>query len=153
MDYNANKGSNGTTISSISGLQSETQVFVERFFDHKDLFTDHEVEYLKNNCEYYPGELFPKEYVRDFGGMADEIDIDDILEKMDESDDNFDDWTGGFREIDDNPFRKDWDEDREYSGTKSGMYEPEDELIGMFETEEQLDRLEELERIMKDIKT
>lgn len=120
--------------------------FVRRFSDREGLFMNHEIEYLKDNCENYPKD--PRS-VDKFKEMVDDIDLDEISEKLNGHGDDstkFGDWNNSSREIAiNNPFR----EERGNLHREPGMYESEDNMTGMFEIEEELDRLEELERIMK----
>jgi hypothetical protein len=101
--------------------------FVQDFFDQKDLFASHEIEYLKNNCESYPGVDY--EELNEFQKLVDQIDLDDIREKTKERLDKSD--TSRKIKINNkNPFRETWD-----NYYNSGMYEKQDG-VGMFGSEE-----------------
>jgi hypothetical protein len=99
--------------------------FVQDFFDQKDLFASHEIEYLKNNCESYPKTDY--EDLNGFRDLIDQIDLDDIREKTKEKLDKTDDWPS--RKTKENPFEI-WD--------SFGMYEKQDG-VGMFGSEEDVE--------------
>lgn len=114
---------------------SDIHPFVSQFSDKEDLFANHEIEYLKNNCEHYPKDFYDSDK---FQEIMDEIDLDEIREKTKDKLDKYDDWTNDSIKTK-NPFRKEWQ--KLYgSDVDPGMYEKEDK-IGMFGREEEIERL------------
>lgn len=88
--------------------------FIKRFFDHKDIFANHEVKYIKNNCGNYPKD---HQKLDEFRELADKIKFRERKEKE--------------RELEKR--KKDW-------WRESGMFE-EKNTVGMFESEKELEQI------------
>lgn len=96
--------------------------FVQKFFEHEDIFVNHEIEYIKNNCENYP------KYLGKYG----ETSVQELMEDIK----SYHKETEKQREIE----KVKW----EWSGTRGGMFE-EPNKGGMFEFEEELDRIDQFD--------